>query len=403
MNEKMKKEIENSLSIIGMTLEEATQKYESICAENNIETSDQIGVALWRSHVAQFRRSNKPSNSNNSSGGLAKQVFGMFVSLDAPRDTMRWKRNRAGEEYRRDADNALENGIVAVATQNALGKWVVARYHKGEYEEKTISSLPEGAEEGMDGQYFIPLDDLAHYRNGGENKGYGKPLPAEQFRRQGLFYGSVEGGEKQLWPFSYKNQPGVDFSPNTFDWVHFLAIPNENGNMYGMTEVTLNSLLRNADLDPENSDYRNMDTFKVEDFLLEKMDSHVVPLVDVDMAHTERQSLPYNERFIITEGTVCNMNMTPTANGNRILNITDLNAEFNYDDDGGVVTCWIPSHIEIDFGIGSSVIVIGNTSQREVDGEVQPATINVGGLYAMDKKGSVVEAAPVVDEDYDWF
>ena len=97
------------------------------------------------------------------------------------------------------------------------------------------------------------------------------------------------------------------------------------------------------------------------------------------------------------------MNMTPTANGNRILNITDLNAEFNYDDDGGVVTCWIPSHIEIDFGIGSSVIVIGNTSQREVDGEVQPATINVGGLYAMDKKGSVVEAAPVVDEDYDWF
>ena len=56
--------------------------------------------------------------------------------------------------------------------------------------------------------------------------------------------------------------------------------------------------------------------------------------------------------------------MTPTSNGNRILNITDLNAEFNYDDDG-VVTCWIPEHMEIDFGIGSSVIVIGNTSQRE--------------------------------------
>ena len=177
MNEKMKKEIENSLSIVGMTLEEATQKYESICAENNIETSDQIGVALWRSHVAQFRRSNKPSNSNNSSGGLAKQVFGMFVSLDAPRDTMRWKRNRAGEEYRRDADNALENGIVAVATQNALGKWVVARYHKGEYEEKTISSLPEGAEEGMDGQYFIPLMTSLITVTVAKIRGYGKPLP----------------------------------------------------------------------------------------------------------------------------------------------------------------------------------------------------------------------------------
>ena len=76
-----------------------------------------------------------------------KAAFGFFVSLEAPRDMMAWTRNRAKEEFMRDADNALEQGYVAVATQNALGKWVVARYHHGEYNEKTMGTLPSGAEE----------------------------------------------------------------------------------------------------------------------------------------------------------------------------------------------------------------------------------------------------------------
>ena len=402
MQEDMKNEIGKSLQYIGMTQEEAEKKYGEICAENGLEITDAFGKALWRSFVAQHRRSqNRPST---DSGSLTKKVFGFFMALDAPRDMMAWRRRRAGEEYRRDSDNALESGIVAVATQNALGKWVISRYHKGEYQEKTVSNLPNGAEEGEDGSYFIPLDDTERYGNGGENKGYGKPLPVEQFRRQGLFYGSVEGKEGMaLYPFSYKNQPAVEFEPNTFEWVHFLAIPNDNGNLYGMTDVTKASLVLNSALDPENSDHRNMDSFDFENLLINEMSSHIVPLVEIDRAHVERQSLPYNERFIVTDGVVCNMNMTPTSNGNRILNITDLNAEFDYDEGSGVVTCWIPAHIEIDFGIGSSVIVIGNTSQRTVDGETEPATINTTGLYVLDRKGSAVEVTQAVEEDYDWF
>lgn len=402
MNEEMKTEIEKSLQYIGMTQEEAEQKYEEICSENGIEASNQIGKALWRSYVAQHRRSqNKPSN--NDGGSLAKKAFGFFIALDAPRDMMAWRRRKAIEEFKRDADNALEKGIVAVASQNALGKWVVSRYNRGEYQEKTVTNLPNGAEEGEDGQYFIPLDDTERYMNGGENKGYGKPLPVEQFRRQGLFYGSSDGGEMKVWPFSYKNQPSVEFEPNTFEWVHFLAIPNENGNLYGMTDVTKNSLILNESLDPENTDYRDMSSFDFENFLVSNLESHVVPLVELDDAHVKRQTLAYNDRFIVTDGVVCNMNMTPTSNGNRILNITDLNAEFDYDEGNGVVTCWIPSHIDIDFGIGSSVIVIGNTSQRTVDGETEPATINVTGLYVLDRKGSAVEVTQAVEEDYDWF
>lgn len=401
MNEKTKKEIADSLQYIGMTQEEAEQKYENICNENGYELSDPLGLALYRSFVMQHRRSQKrPSNSGGDS--LVKKCFGFFVGLEAPRDTLAWKRRKAKEEYNRDVDNALEKGIVAVATQNALGKWTVSAYRKGEYQEKVMTNLPPGAEEGNDGQYYIPLDDTERYMNGAENKNFGKPLAPEEYRRQGIFYGSVDGGEMEIRPFSYKRNPCLEFAPNTFEWVHFLAIPNENGNLYGMTDTTLNSLILNSSLSPDNSDYRDMSNFNVEDFLVDSLKENVVSLVDLDRKHMENLQKPYNQRFIVTDGVVCNMNMTPTSNGNRILNITDLNAEFDYEGNG-VVTCWIPEHMEIDFGIGSSVIVIGNTSQRTVDGETEPATINASGLYVIERKGSVVEASPVEEEAYDWF
>ena len=131
-------------------------------------------------------------------------------------------------------------------------------------------------------------------------------------------------------------------------------------------------------------------------------DSHLVPLVDMERAHIERQALPSKERYIITDGTVCNMNMTPTKNGNRIINLTDLNAEISFENDG-ITTCWIPEHLNLDFGIGSSVIVVGRTSQRVVDGDAEPVTINVSGILCTVKHGSAVEVSQPVEEDFDWF
>jgi len=97
------------------------------------------------------------------------------------------------------------------------------------------------------------------------------------------------------------------------------------------------------------------------------------------------------------------MNMTPTKNGNRIINITDLNAELDYENDSGMITCWVPSHLTLDFGIGSSVILVGRTSQRTVDGETEPVTINVAGLYCVIRHGSAVEVSQPVEENFDWF
>ena len=403
MNEEMKNEIEKSAQYINMSVEDATAKFNDICAENGIETNDPLAKGLWRNYVAQVRRTNKPNTSSSGSNSLVKPVFGFFVSLEEPRDMMSWNRNKAKEEYYRDADNALQEGIIANAEENATG-WQITRYYKGEMQQKQVTERPVTAEEMDDGVWVIPLDSTERYQNGGENRNFGKPLPLEQFRRSGVFFGSVEGGEMKKYNFSYKNQGGVDFTPDTYDFVHFRGIPSEDGNnIYGMTDVTKSTLIRNAELNPDNSDYRNMDNYDFEECLANNFGNHLVPLVEIDRAHIMRQTLPNSERFIVTDGTVCNMNMMPTKNGNRILNITDLNAEFDYDNDTNMTTCWVPSNVELDFGIGSQVIVVGRTSQRITDEGPEPVTINVSGLYVTEKRGSPVEVSQPIEEDFDWF
>jgi len=404
MDENMKSEIEKSAQYISMSLEEAKNKFEEICSENNIETTNPVSLGLWRNFVANTRRTQDSGKTGtDSNDSFYKSAFGFFVSLDAPRDMMSWNRSRAKEEFVRDADNALENGIVALANQNALGKWVVSRYHNGEYEEKTVSTLPSGAEETEDGRFFIPLDSTATYMNGGKNNNYGKPLPSEQMRRTGVFYGALGTGEMKPYFFSYKNQGGVDFAPNSFEWVHFLCVANDNGtDIYGAKQLTVDSLSMN-DTMVGNDLHRDMSSFDFEDCLRNNFESHLTPLVEMDRAHIQRQALPSKERYVVTDGTVCNMNMTPTKNGNRIINITDLNAELDYENDSGMTTCWIPSHLELDFGIGSTIIVVGRTSQRTTDEGVEPTTINVAGILCTTRHGSAVEVSQPVEENFDWF
>ena len=156
MNESMKAEIEKSAPYIDMGVDEAIAKFEELCSANGLETTNPASMGVWRNYVANSRRMKKNGNeSKNDNDSFYKAAFGFFVSLDAPRDMMAWNRMKAKEEYLRDENNALENGIVAVATENALGKWVVSRYHNGEYREATLSELPNGAEELEDGRVYI--------------------------------------------------------------------------------------------------------------------------------------------------------------------------------------------------------------------------------------------------------
>ena len=400
--EEIRAEIEKSAQYINMSVDEAVAKFEGICSENSLQVSDPTAKALWRNFVANARRSNQSDNSNNNDS-YYKNAFGFFVSLDAPRDMMSWNRARAREEFLRDSEMALETGVVAQAVETTNG-WKITRYHNGEFREAVRNELPEGAETLEDGRIYIPLDNTATYMNGGQNANYGRPLPKEQMRRTGIFYGSLGIGDMKPYFFSYKNQAGVDFAPNTFEFVHFLCVAGSNGtDIYGAKDLTLNSLTLNTDMNPESELYRDMTNFDFESCLQNDFANKLVPLVNLDREHLQRQGEASKERYIITDGTVCNMNMTPTSNGNRIINITDLNAELDYENDAGTTTCWIPEHLTLDFGIGSTVIVVGRTSQRTTDEGVEPVTINVSGLLCTFRKGSAVEISQPMEENFDWF
>ena len=406
INEKMMKEIEIGSKHIGITVDEMVVKFRSMCEENGIELDNDIAVSLLRNYV----RGNMPKKNTNNSGSnsLVKSAFGFFVSLEAPRDMMSWSRNKAREEYLRDGEKALSDGVVAVATDNGDETYNLERYYKGDYQETMVKKLPDGAEELEDGTIIIPLDNMPNYTSGAENKRYGKPLPKNEFRRNGIFFGSIDGGDMKSYYFSYKNQGGIDFAPETFDWVHFKAIPSDDGtNLYGMTMATKDSLIRNVDVNPEGDEYRDMSSFDFASCLYENYPKNGTPLVDLDRLHTNLQMEQTKDRFAIVEGTVVNQRMTPTANGNRILSITDKASDMELTEDEEenlATTCWIPEHININFGIGSTVLVVGRTSQRIIDGEAEPITINTSGLLVQEAFGNpVAEEQGVEDEDIVWF
>ena len=158
----------------------------------------------------------------------------------------------------------------------------------------------------------------------------------------------------------------------------------------------------NQDLDTENSDYRDVGNYNFVNDLTKLLHSKVISLVDLAEQHQQLQMLPSKERYVITDGTVCNMNMTPFGNGNRIINLTDLTSEFEYGQEGNITTCWMPSNINIDFGIGSNVIVIGRTSQRMGDDGPEAITINVSGVYVVEQVGAPAESTEE-ENDFDWF
>ena len=138
---------------------------------------------------------------------------------------------------------------------------------------------------------------------------------------------------------------------------------------------------------------------------LERCADNCSELIDLNRYHSTVAGKPYAERFVVTDGSVSSVNMTPNSYGTRRVTITDLNSDFDYE--GGSwagTTCWFPSHVDIDFGIGSSIIVVGRTSQgRNEDGSVGDVTLNVSGVLVVENRGQIVEPFQVEEEDLDWF
>ena len=276
---------------------------------------------------------------------------------------------------------------------------------KQEEQVKVFTELPDNHVEIDNGRYIIPIDNIEMYGSR-PNANFGNPRLQQEFRRNATFIGTVDG-EMGKYDFNYKGESCKVFSPDTFKLVHFTCIINSNdaSKIHGATDKTLLSLVYNEDLDDGNELKVEDTSVNFADVLMEQAGDNYSPLVDLERYHGILLEKPYKDRFVHTFGTVTNVNMTPTSNGNRILNLTDLSMDFAFDDGSSFgTTCWVPSHINIDFGIGSSVIVVGRTSQgTDEDGNLRQVSLNVTGLHAVEKRGGIDETVEVKEDNLGWF
>ena len=407
MEKQMKEEIEKYAEVIGITVEDASAIFDSIVTENSLDLNSEEGLlvarSVFRSKFAQTRARMKKDESGEETTTeytgptYTQKAKGFFWAVENATDWEERNRNTLLAEYQRDADSVLQAGTAAMAVQLSDGRYEVTLVLAGESNTKVMEKLPETEPMQVDDdRWLIPVDSRKAWANGQPNKTYGKPLPATRWQRTLMFIGSVGDGEIGKYQLRVNGEQARDFHPRTFALCEFDCVPNSNNpsNLSARKDgSTINSL---SYLDEE------MDILNL---VQENLSERISALVALDSYHVDNSHKAYSERIVVTDGNVANMNLQAYDNGNRVVYLSDLNADFDYEGDGFSSTaCWVPSNIDIDFGIGSNIIVVGRTSQREVDGELSNVSINVLGLYVVDRHGSAdIPVQPSEDDDYSWF
>ena len=403
MDETIMEEIRKAAELLGMGEEEAVKKFNDICTQNNVDATEEplLARGLWRQYFSGAKiAQQRPASSGDDE--FWKPAFGFFISLDEARDMMAIQRDRIVGEYHRDSDTTYDLGKVALFTPMTGDKYEGQMMKDGEEVIRVFGKLPDNHVELDDGRYLVPLDSTEKYGTF-VNKNYGKPLAKSEFRRSGIFIGEVSGKLGKYF-FSYKGPHSVDFNPRTFEFVSFSCITNSThgDRIHGGTDVTAGSLLYNSD----SQEPVDVSDVSIQDELMNHSEANFSPLIDLERFHSTVSQKNYNDRFVFTDGSVTSINMTPTKNGNRIMTLDDLNTDFDFDGEGwSGTTCWIPASMEIDFGIGSNVVVVGRTSQgTDNEGNMQNVTINVTGIHVLKSRGGSPEAIEFTEEEEtDWF
>jgi len=403
---KMEEEMNKAAEVLGLSLDEVKTKWVEIGTQHSLglsETDKKLQLGLFRQWFGQQRRAQQTGTKQTSGGSLVNGGFGIIIGAEDCRDMMEYQRKNLRADYQRNAESVYRDGRVALVTSNEEG-FQITQWLDGEETARQKDSgweVPDSAME-IDSKWVIPVDNRASFGSGDKNRNYGKPLPKEQWVRRIHFVGEGNGGNSRYWIISLKDDLAKNFSAETYRFCHINGIWNaERSTMYGVKNQT--AIVYNDELDPNHEQYRDTTGVDVQSVIVDAMGEKICPLIELERYHQENAMKPLSERLVLTDGVVMNMRLQPNATGNRTLFIGDLNAEFDYSGDGySSVACWIPPHVNVEFGIGSHVIVLGRTNQREVDGELTPISLNVFGIYVVDLRGQPLEDEETVDEE-DWF
>jgi len=237
----------------------------------------------------------------------------------------------------------------------------------------------EAMAKGITNDIGEALDTRQAWQDGRPNVGYGKPLPTHNYSRSiiGVAVKSGIDTSPKLFTMNIRGGRAEKIIIPMFVPIRFRAIDKTqtDGADYTLNASTFTT-------------FEHDDTLKLpspEEIISQKIAYTVMK--ELPLYH-EREKDNYN-RVCVINGDVSTLNLEPNSNGTRLMVVED--AEMIMEDiESPGLTCWVPQHINIDFGEQSKVIVIGRTSQgkkRDEQGnqtdEPGDIMLNVMGVYAL--------------------
>mgnify|MGYP003643984422 CR=1 FL=1 len=413
MDEKVGNEVSKAAEILGLPLEDVQDKWGKIVEDNDLNLGNEqevnLGLTLFRQWFTGIRRVQDSGETIKTGGNsLVKTGFGVVIAVEDARDFEEYSRNQLQAEFMRDRNAAFNAGKFAYADELEEGNYKISQIIENELSERTennkgqpYTDLPPSVME-VDGRLIIPIDERKVMPWGAENKGFGQPRAAHNWRRTVHFIGEVNGSGIKYWRVMTKDDTAQNWNVVPEEFVYLdLIWDEEKGEAYPIKD-TLGSMVYNKDMETP----KDVSSVTISNLIVENMRDKVTGLINLENYHNSVASLPVKARVVVTDGNVTNMNMNPNKTGNRTLRISDINADFDYDNDGESSTaCWVPPHVDVDFGIGSHVLVIGRSSQSRNNetGELRAVSINVAGIVVLDKRGSPVVVSDSGEQYDGWF
>lgn len=410
MEEKVNAEISSAAKVLGLPIEEVREKWDSLVRDNDLTLEDEnevkLGLVLFRQWFGGMKRVSD-SGETRSTSSLVNTGFGTIVAVEEARDFEQFNRDKLQAEFLRNKDEAFNAGKFAYAEETSDGGYMISQVLNGELSERTTNAkgepyteLPDSVMD-IEGTLIIPIDDREELP-WGKNKSFGRPLPLSNWRRTVHFIGQVGEGEIRYWRISSKDSTAENWNVDGQRFVYLDGIWNdEKGEMYPVKQ-TLENVIYNDSLDNP----KDVSAVNYSNLVTENMRHCIAPLVNLEHYHNSVKDKPVKERIVVTDGNIVNMNMNQNVTGNRTLLISDVNADYDYDTGGYSSTpCWVPANIDIDFGIGSHVLIIGrpNQSTDKDTGELRQVSINVFGIIVLDRRGAPVEITDSGEQYSGWF
>jgi len=402
-DEKVTNELKKAAEVLNMEHSAIEEKYNEICGQHGLE-SGPIALNLFRQWFSGVKRvSDSGEEPKQQSQGSDNHTFcGYVIATEELRDFEEYNRTQLKAAIIRDSNSAFNAGKYARVEKTEEG-YVAPKIVDNDVKTIKIDSRDEVFIEAImdvNGQLVLPLDDQ-ELRFGSPNKQFGKPKPLNNFVRGVHLIGQIGGGEIQYWRLSTKNDAAKDWAVDTERAFYVDVYGNQDMLDSGrISSPNMESVVYNDEM--ENPQPMNGN---LQQLIAENMRGFVCPLVNLENYHTNNKHRPAAQRLVVTDGNVTNMYMKANRNGNRTLYVSDLNADFDYDNPSSATPCWVPEHVDLDFGIGSHILVIGRTNQstNQETGELRQCSINVFGVVVLNRMGSP-NTTPDSGETYtDWF